>query len=173
MEEEQEQREGLPNGAPTIYADGRAIAYRVRDTEGEMFSPTAELERVQVSLPAENEGDRIPCKHCPESVAHYAEGWVHENTGDALALDESHNAEPGPVGPEGWCNSAAITFEGPRGEGYSAVYVNISVGDPRGSFAMGVLRGPDGDLRLSVPHPSDGAPHMKLTEIRPGLYSIS
>lgn len=52
------------------------------------------------------------------------------------------------------------------------VGVTISVGDPRGAFVMRVHRNDAGELFLSVPHPTDGMPHMNLTEIRPGFYKI-
>lgn len=55
-----------------------------------------------------------------------------------------------------------------------SVTVSISVEDARSGFAMTVHRNTaDGQLYLTVPHPSDGAPHMRLTEVRPGFYHVT
>lgn len=67
-----------------------------------------------------------------------------------------------------WCNSAGIVLDAEQ----DTVTVRISVGDPRGAFAMQVERmrwtddsGEHDELRLSVPDPSMGMAHMTLTPL--------
>src|SRR5262249_39058457 len=60
--------------------------------------------------------------------------------------------------PLGWVNSATIHLD--RED--DAVHVLISVGDPRGAFAMTVRRLQDGRLVMHVPYPGEGMSHMPL-----------
>ena len=91
--------------------------------------------------------------------------------------DDRHSPEQW-TPPLSWANSARIEAD-PDGD---TLTVTISVGDPRGAFAMRVERmryiNDDGEdveeLRLSVPHPDDSLPHMTLTPLAsPGYYRIS
>ncbi len=70
--------------------------------------------------------------------------------------------------PGSFANSASISVSE-----YDEVTVTISVGDPRGAFAMTVHRNDDGQLVLSVPDPSDGFAHMNLSPAGPGRFLIS
>lgn len=70
--------------------------------------------------------------------------------------------------PLAWVNHAGINLD----RQHDSVTVRISVGDPRGAFAFTVSRHPDGDLRLSVPYPGEGAPHCELEQLNPGFYRI-
>jgi hypothetical protein len=84
--------------------------------------------------------------------------------------------DPTPV-PLAWCNSAEIVLDPDEDQ----ISVRISVADPRGSVAMTIQRkhslNSDGqmvsELRLSVPHPEDSAPHVTLDPItNRGYYRI-
>lgn len=105
----------------------------------------------------------------------------------------AHVAEPMPLS---WCNSAAIRLD----EGRDTVTVTISVGDPRGAFAMRVERcmfqcsecdgsgtlyggtelstpcvrcketGQIDELRLSVPAPADAFAHRELEVLASSGY---
>ena len=70
-------------------------------------------------------------------------------------------AQPNPSDPGDYVNWVSATV------GEDSAAVQISLGDPRGCFEMRVWRGTDDDgnprVYLSVPNPSDPAPHMKLT----------
>lgn len=71
--------------------------------------------------------------------------------------------------PLGWCNSAAITLD--RGE--DAVTLTISVGDPRGAFAITVRRLPvSHELVMEFPYPGETWLHRPLTLEREGRYRI-
>lgn len=84
--------------------------------------------------------------------------------------------DPTPV-PLSWVNSASIRAD----ENRDTLTVTISVGDPRGAFAMTVERvtwtQPDGtprdELRLSVPSAGESLPHMDLEPLAsPGYFRI-
>ncbi len=87
-------------------------------------------------------------------------GLHFEAAENGYELDESE--------PLSWVNSARVSLN----REWDSVTVMISVGDPRGAFAMTVVRKPDGSLMLEVPDPSDSLPHAKLTQIAPGTFRI-
>lgn len=83
--------------------------------------------------------------------------------------ENGYQSEAQERAPLGWANSAQIVLD--RDE--DSITLLISVGDPRGAFAFTVRRTQDGELRLTVPHPSDGLLHMPLTEDPGrGMYKI-
>jgi hypothetical protein len=86
---------------------------------------------------------------------------------DAVTVD----MESAPVGdPGGFAHWAGVTV----GDDDS-VTVQISIDDPRSAFAMtgAPLHRKRPALPLTVPNPQDGAPHMRLTEVRPGFYHVA
>ena len=106
-----------------------------------------DFDRVQVSFPAEDGGDPV-CKHCGETIfqldsapAWASAGWATDESGDPEAdfacssRDEDEPHEPD-NGPGSWCNSASVSVD----ESSNEVTVTISVGDPRGAFAMTVRK---------------------------------
>lgn len=70
-------------------------------------------------------------------------------------------AQPNVNDPGNYVNWVSATV------GEDSAAVQISLGDPRGCFEMRVWQGTDGEgnprVYLSVPNPSDPAPHMTLT----------
>lgn len=90
------------------------------------------------------------------------EGCDHCNGSGQI---EIHEWEPSPLA---WCNSAAIHWD-PSAD---RVTVTISVGDPRGAFAMEITRNSDNELHLSVPHEHMSQPHMPLRERSPGWFKV-
>lgn len=106
------------------------------------------------------------------------QGWLHEGGYEAdtvaAALEEWNNdhdqATPLPSAPGNW---VGFTIDPDSQE----TEVQISVGDPRGAFAFRVWRYTDPQtgeqgLRLSLPYPGQGTPHMRLQEVYPGTYDI-
>lgn len=103
-----------------------------------------------------------------ETHIHASMAGEHDTNGD---LDqETHYDKDGELKrfPLSWCNSANIRQD-PDDD---AVHVSISVGDPRGAFAMTIRRLDDGSLVMHVPYPGESMPHMKLTDLHPGTYRI-
>lgn len=92
------------------------------------------------------------------------------------ATDDGHH-EPEPI-PLSWLNSVNVFTDAEKDQ----VTVMISVGDPRGGFAMTVERVwlhdeygnvTHNELRLSVPHDTDGMPHMPLKSLNDrGYYKV-
>jgi hypothetical protein len=81
------------------------------------------------------------------------------------SVDE-HDWQPIPLA---WANSAHLRFDPDE----DAIYLSVSVGDPRGRFVFTVRRMPSGELILHTPYPGEGMPHIPLTEIRPGTYEVT
>ena len=135
------------------------------------------LDRVHVSMAGEarcngdeEAGAERQCKAC--GMLLNDDGYtVDGNEADCREAESDHDDYPAhrpEYIPGSFANSASISI----GDDDS-VTVTISVGDPRGAFAMQVHRNDAGELFLSVPDPSDGMPHMNLTAIRPGFMKIS
>lgn len=170
---------------PTIRVDGESVPL-LDDSlvEG--------VQDVSLEYDANSNGYdvQVNCKSCGEGVFLNDRTWLHQDSGsvycgeddapqeyeydskeeyhDAVSQwrSEVQSAEPDLEHPSNWCNNAAIRIHEDR------ITVTISVGDPRGAFAMSIHRGEDGDLRLSVPDPSDSLPHMKLTQLSPGFFRV-
>jgi len=70
--------------------------------------------------------------------------------------------------PLSWLNSARITAD-PDDD---AVYLNVSVGDPRGGFSFAVRRLSDGRIVIHTPHPDESLAHMKTKESHPGTLEV-
>jgi hypothetical protein len=83
--------------------------------------------------------------------------------------ENGYQTEAQEAGPLGWCNSAAITLD--RSE--DSITLSISVGDPRGAFALTVRRLPDGTLVMHVPYPEMSYSHMHLRKLHEGTYQVS
>jgi hypothetical protein len=117
------------------------------------------------------------CKRCNERLYEDGPGEYLSTEDNAADCSEAEEDDPGPLGyPHHWPEPIAGSFANSARiyvDEHDEVGVTISVGDPRGAFVMRVHRSEaDGQLYLSVPHPSDGMPHMNLTEVRPGFYKI-
>ncbi len=67
-----------------------------------------------------------------------------------------------------WLNSARITADPDK----DAVYLNVSVGDPRGAFSFAVRRTSTGEIFIESPTPDDGMPHMETKQRAPGQLVI-
>lgn len=140
------------------------------------------FESLRVSMPGEarangdeEAGADYQCGNCGERLSppdnNGTEFYRAMSNGDSAcpAYDGSDPDEPHEPEfiPGSFANSAQVVVDDD-----DSVTVTISVGDPRGAFAMTVRRNDAGELFLSVPHPSDGWPHMTLTEIHGGYYRI-
>lgn len=144
-----------------------------KDGEGE---PILDPERVQVEF-TEDDATRT-CKRCGQDIHGNGDVWKHDDTGsqfcqahlvDDFDPDEDEDvptAEPESRGAADICNSASLNFED------DSVTVSISVGDPRGAFAMTVRRTGDGRLILHVPYEGEPMPHMPLKKLHEGTYEI-
>lgn len=137
-------------------------------------------------------GREWECVNCDSALINANDGhgeaaplWLSDDDEEA-ACPCAPYGEPGGINgdhvpavvPLSWANSVSVEFDDSVAD---AVTVMISVGDPRGAFAMRVERArytnDDGtevdELRLSVPHPTDDMGHMPLTEINErGYYRI-
>lgn len=98
---------------------------------------------------------------CPWFIADHSECQPCDTTGEI----NMHRWESIPLT---WINSASIHAD----PGHDSVVVTISVGDPRGAFAMEAHRMDDGTLRLSVPYAGMPMPHAPLTELSRGFYRV-
>jgi hypothetical protein len=98
--------------------------------------------------------------HSIRSNASYVDGF------DSLTVDMENAPVAAPGGFAHWA-SVSVSDD-------DSVTVAISIDDPRGAFTMTVHRSTEnGQLYLTVPHPQDGLPHMRLTEARPGFYHLA
>jgi hypothetical protein len=90
--------------------------------------------------------------------------------GDLTVRISSPAAENGhPVsGPLSWLNSARITADSHD----DAVYLSVSVGDPRGGFFFAVRRLRDGRMVIHHPHPGESLAHMDTVESHPGTIQV-
>lgn len=77
--------------------------------------------------------------------------------------------------PHAWLNSAGISFN----DSDDSVTVTVSVGDPRGAFALVIRRVPDdadsklaGKLIMHVPYPGESMAHMPLRRLHEGTYIV-
>jgi hypothetical protein len=150
--------------------------------------------RVQMEYEGDSDGIR-ECQHChgtievrsfnegTEDAPKWTEQYAHQETGDRACkpedvsmhdpdfepeVDELPNAEPIPRGCADIVNSASINFD----DDHMECTVTISVGDPRGAFAMTIRRLNDGKLILHVPHEAEPLPHMPLHKLHEGTYEI-
>lgn len=78
---------------------------------------------------------------------------------------EIHECESAPLH---WVNSVGFTAD-PGGD---RVYLDVSVGDPRGCLRMELRRTDDGRTFLHVPHAGMAQPHVPLTDVSPGTMEI-
>lgn len=164
-------------------------------TDGTVAIATLDGPMVHVSLPGEEGTAEYRCTECSETTGDepvtYADGdtiplsdqchgveceacdgvgqiWPEgttdfhgtESTDCAVCKSTGNGAHAWEPEPHGWANSARIDAS----DTYR-ITVTISVGDPRGAFAMSVERTPDGELTLSLPDPSDSMPHMGLVPL--------
>lgn len=122
---------------------------------------------------AETEGmspEQLACSQADECETCDGYGINDQGRGD----DECGDCDGTGTGPHEWAwvpgsfaNSASIHVSDD-----DSISVNISVGDPRGSFRMQIRRMEDGTLILHVPYAGMSAPHMPLTELHPGTFRI-
>lgn len=111
-------------------------------------------------------GATVRCEHCGDKLDEDGAGLEDGRLG-CRSNDQAAVHEPEPM-PCSFANSASISVD----EEHDEVTVTISVGDPRGAFAMTVSRGHDGKLRLAVPYEGMGFAHMPLTKLDDGYYQI-
>ncbi|MGC2652284.1 MAG: hypothetical protein WA317_01490 [Mycobacterium sp.] len=127
--------------------------------------------RIEYEDNANSDEQTYTCRHCGLYITREGDHapWKDIDFGDDICTEADHGHDVAADElrhPSRWLNSARITVNG------SEVEAMISVGDPRGGFAFTVWMHRDGYLMMRVPHPSHGAPHMKLTELNPGTYRI-
>lgn len=186
---------GWPSGrVPTFEEKAMANASLYIDAgdgnvefEGNSF--LTDPARVQVEY-AESDGTR-ECQHCRTRVelvsvkddsGKWTEQWEHndgkrECDPQLVAMhdpdldpdeDNLRVAEPISEGASEIVNSASLNFD----DEHMGCTVTISVGDPRGAFAMTVRRLENGKLILHVPYEADPLPHMPLRKLHEGTYEI-
>jgi hypothetical protein len=123
-------------------------------------------------------------EECPDSECEACEGigtlWEHgtdvneEGSDCKVCKSTGHAGHKWERNALTWCNSAAIIPD----EDEDSITVRISVGDPRGAFAMQIRRIPEdadehaGKLVMHLPYPTEPAPHMNLTHVHFGTYVI-
>ena len=71
--------------------------------------------------------------------------------------------------PLHWINSVGFTTDPVR----DRVYLDVSLGDPRGCLRMEVRRTDDGRIFLHVPYVGMSQPHVPLTDVSPGTMEIN
>lgn len=137
----------------------------------------------EVAIDAPEEDDR-ECPDCGAYIEEDAEEvttWNEEEQSDITRVDghEEDCQEPEWRAEESIAmhfNAAGVRIR--EDENRSEVQVWISVGDPRGAFCMTLEFMTNGDhkgeLRLSVPTPTDGLLHCPLTQLgSPGYYKVN
>ena len=68
-----------------------------------------------------------------------------------------------------WLNSARIIAEPDN----DRVVLTVSIGDPRGAFAIEFRRLPDGRIVIDLPNPADCLAHLPTAETGPGRLVIT
>lgn len=150
---------------------------RVQCDEGDDYRRTVLLGESDFDCTADID-DSVTCVHCGQEIAHYVEGWLHEDTSAATCQrptgededDQLPTAEPGRSLPGNWVGMSTDVHQ-------EAVAVQISVGDPRGCFEFTLRRWVDpadgkSKLLLHMPHPGESTPHMTLTPLHEGTYIV-
>nr|WP_219632868.1 hypothetical protein [Haloechinothrix aidingensis] len=130
------------------------------------------------------------CEACGESLSEESDGYADESGSlicdaydpyDDPGIDDVEAAPDFREGPHrphrvplSWANSAAIHADPDE----DSITVTISVGDPRGAFAVTVRRIPDdaetngGRLIMHTPYPGEPMPHAALTTAHTGTYWV-
>lgn len=140
-----------------------------------------DVERISIRMPGEDRADGLEvagaeyrCSVCGQALAEQMiDGqWVLASaTGVVVDCADEDGHKPVAV-PLAWANSLAVELR-PQDD---QIRFLLSVGTPLGAFGFSVRRfvNEDGEeeMRLRVPNPADGEPHMKLIEIFPGEYRI-
>lgn len=127
----------------------------------------------------ELESSRLYCTKCSSDIVYYAEeGWIHEDDSrkhchriEPDEADEDSDVatppDPGPAEYVNWIGASVLE---------DSVEVQISVGESRGCLTMNVWQGEDEDgkpvVYVSVPHPDESAPHVKLVPHGIGTYVV-
>lgn len=175
----------MPYG--TLYIDAE-------DT-GTTSSSLTVMDPARVQMEYEEDDGVRECQHChkpieltsfdqgTEDAPNWTELYAHRGTAERACKpedvsmtdpdwdadeDELPNAQPIHLGCAEIVNSASLNFD----DDEQSCTVTISVGDPRGAFAMTVRRTPDGKLILHVPHETEPMPHMPLRKLHEGTYEI-
>jgi hypothetical protein len=133
-----------------------------------------------VTLEFDSYRPQYRCRDCGVDLVETTGGFLPADGGDeddcpALPADD----DPRPHDPEriplSWCNGARITTD----EADDAITVALSVGDPRGGFAVTIRRIPDdapgdlaGRLVMHTPYPGEPLPHEQLSPLHPGTYLV-
>ena len=154
-----------------------------RIEDGDQVRGYATDETPQLSL---DTGDADYHRECPDCGAYIEEDadtlTVEDEYGDEVENVEGHDDD---CGQKTWRaeESIGMYFNGAgvivrEDENRAEVQVWISVGDPRGAFCMTlelITNGDNaGELRLSVPTPTDGLLHCPLTALgSPGYYKVN
>lgn len=145
------------------------------------------LESIQVSLAGEaradgdmDRGAEWRCTHCNEPLVFEQDRprgrkvWlaVDGNEGckerPSAGLSELLPHEPKRV-PLSWANSVTVRLDEEKNE----ITLMISVGDPRGAFAMTVRHREDADdLLMHLPYEEMPTPHTPITRVHDGTYRI-
>jgi hypothetical protein len=144
-----------------IYAES-ILSFKVHD--GELKADAEDLSTVNVTY-NEDAIDQVECSSCHRELTEYPDGYTdddgHRTCDDSAAL---HTPVQTPLT---WLNSAAINPDPDE----NSVTVTLSVGDPRGAFAM-TLRKVDDKIYLHLPHQDMPSPHMPLSLVTPGTYRV-
>lgn len=145
----------------------------VDGTEIDLDNEVRDEGTVDVTV-ALGKAERILCVMCCEEIEEYPSGWIHgKHAGPASGErrcngdddDEPTYATPPDVGPR-FANWVSCTVKD------DSVHVNVSVGDPRGSFQMTAWQRDDGTVLLALPYAGEPAPHVALTRISDGTYIV-
>ncbi len=86
----------------------------------------------------------------------------------SITNPDAENGVPIPGGLS-WLNSARIVAE-PDDD---RVVLMVSIGDPRGAFAIEFRRLPDGRIVINLPNPADCLAHLPTAETGPGRLVIT
>ena len=97
----------------------------------------------------------------------FGDGAVDEDAHVAIRNGEAENGFP-TAGPLSWLNSAQIHAKLDE----DAVYLSVSIGDPRGAFSFCVRRLTDGRIVIHAPHPGESLPHMQTAQLHEGTLVI-
>lgn len=130
------------------------------------------------------------CQACGESLSEEPDGYADESGSlicpaydpyedpDIDDVESAPEFHEGPHRPQrvplSWANSAAIHTDPDE----DSITVTVSVGDPRGAFAITVRRIPDdapdngGRLIMHTPYPGEPLPHAELTTAHTGTYWV-
>ncbi|TQN32658.1 hypothetical protein FHX37_2635 [Haloactinospora alba] len=152
--------------------------------DGEPVTVLDEDVSVRMEIDPDACATEYRCRACGEKLSETPRGFETDRWGACCPeFEPTDDSDPdfanGTHDPQrialSWCNGAGITTDTEQ----DSVTVTLSVGDPRGAFALTIRRVPaDADSELAgrlvmhVPYTGEPMSHMETTALHPGTYLL-